>query len=283
MTAVRTSQRVAVLVERRYLTQAQPAGLRAELVARGHEVGTIVTDPMAGPRRVPDWSAYDVVVARGRGRQLLALLASAEAAGLPVVNSASAVRSVVDKAAMGRRLAAAGIPVPRTRCVDPVELRRGQWRFPLICKPVRGDNARGILVVHTAHELRQLRWTEQVALVQEFLPGDGRDLKVYGAGDRVWAVRRVSPLEPDRAEAPEPVRVGPELADLARRCGALFGLTAYGVDCVLTAAGPVVIEVNDLPNYTGVPAASAALADHVTSLAPVPTRSARKAVPCASR
>jgi ribosomal protein S6--L-glutamate ligase len=270
---------VAVLVERRYLTQSQPAGLRAELVARGHEVGTVVTDPMAGPRRVPDWSAYDVVVARGRGRQLLALLTSAEAAGLPVVNSATAVRSVVDKAVMGRRLAAGGVPVPRTRCVEAHELLRGSWRFPLICKPVRGDNARGIQVVHSADELRALRWTEKVALVQEFLPGDGRDLKVYGAGDRVWAVRRVSPLDQDRADTPESVPVGPELAELAHRCRDLFGLTAYGVDCVLTAAGPVVLEVNDFPNYTGVADASAALADHVTSLVP----SARKAVPCASR
>jgi glutathione synthase/RimK-type ligase-like ATP-grasp enzyme len=32
------------------------------------------------------------------------------------------------------------------------------------------------------------------------------------------------------------------------------------VDCVETPAGPVVIEVNDFPNYTGVPGADDALA-----------------------
>jgi glutathione synthase/RimK-type ligase-like ATP-grasp enzyme len=43
----------------------------------------------------------------------------------------------------------------------------------------------------------------------------------------------------------------------------LFGLELYGVDCIETPNGPVVIEVNDFPNYSGVPGSDQLLADHV--------------------
>ena len=55
--------------------------------------------------------------------------------------------------------------------------------------------------------------------------------------------------------------------DLARRCGKLFGLELYGVDCLQTDAGTVVIEVNEFPNYTGVPGADEKLADYVLACA----------------
>ena len=275
-------RRVALLVERRYLSQAQPAALRAALLAAGHEVTVLVTDPVPAGMSTSNWLAFDVVVARGRGPQLLALLGAAAAAGRPAVNTATAIGAVVDKAAMGRVLTLAGLPVPRTRCGAPAELARADWRFPVICKPVRGDNARGIRIVHDRAALAGLRWPEPVALVQDFLSGDGRDLKLYGVGTAVWAVRRASPLAEDRGDPPEPVPVTPTLRALASRAAQLFGFELYGVDCVLTQNGPVVIEVNDFPNYVGVPDASAALASHVISRA-LRSMSPRKAVTCASR
>jgi ribosomal protein S6--L-glutamate ligase len=63
------------------------------------------------------------------------------------------------------------------------------------------------------------------------------------------------------------IEVTDELRELALRCGELFGLELFGVDCLVTATGPVVIEVNEFPNYTGVPDADAALADHVVAAA----------------
>jgi glutathione synthase/RimK-type ligase-like ATP-grasp enzyme len=50
---------------------------------------------------------------------------------------------------------------------------------------------------------------------------------------------------------------------LASRCRRAFGLDLYGIDCIPTDDGPVVIEVNEFPNYTGVPQASERLADYV--------------------
>jgi glutathione synthase/RimK-type ligase-like ATP-grasp enzyme len=116
--------------------------------------------------------------------------------------------------------------------------------------------------------MTNLEWTEPVALAQTYMPTDGYDLKLYGIGDEVWAVRKPSPFnkrsEDDGAESKAGlVPLTPELQALGRRCGELFGLELYGVDCIETADGPLVIEINDFPNYTGVPEADERLADYV--------------------
>ena len=50
---------------------------------------------------------------------------------------------------------------------------------------------------------------------------------------------------------------------LALCCKRLFGLELFGLDCIRTPSGTVVIEVNDFPNYGSVPSASERLADFV--------------------
>lgn len=119
-----------------------------------------------------------------------------------------------------------------------------------------------------------MAWRESVALAQEFHRGDGVDLKLYVAGSAVWAVRRPSPIDIDGSprEAGDPgvpVRVTPLLRSLARTCARLFGLRLLGIDCVLGPDGvPLVVEVNDYPNYRGLPAeANEVLADVVLARA----------------
>jgi ribosomal protein S6--L-glutamate ligase len=85
-------------------------------------------------------------------------------------------------------------------------------------------------------------------------------VKLYAIGGEVWAVRKPSPLAPNAAE-PELMVVTDEARDLARRCGSLFGLELFGVDCVQSERGLSVIEVNDYPNYSCVPDAGVRIAD----------------------
>jgi ribosomal protein S6--L-glutamate ligase len=97
------------------------------------------------------------------------------------------------------------------------------------------------------------------------------DLKLYGVGERIWAIRKPSPLRSNGAPGAQsacsaeatPVELTADLRRLAIDCSELFGLELFGVDCLLTPTGPLVIEVNDYPNYSGVPEANAALASHV--------------------
>lgn len=264
MTITRTSSArprgcVGVLVEDRYLSQHQPAGVVDALTSRGIDVRTIVAETSSASLCLPTWTRdLSVVLPRGRSTALMGLLRCAEQAGVPVVNRAAAIECVVDKAGMAATLAAAGVPTPASWLGSPAQLaRRDDLPFPLVLKPVRGDNARGLAVVHSRQDLLATRWPEPVALAQRFHRGDGFDVKVYVAGERTWAVRRPSPIEEDGSPSTdkdpgEPVAVTPPLAWLAVACSRLFGLRLFGVDCVLTPGGqPLVVEVNDFPNYRG--------------------------------
>jgi [lysine-biosynthesis-protein LysW]--L-2-aminoadipate ligase len=252
---------VCVLVEGRYLTQAQPAGVVQALKSRGVGVRTVVAEGVSVDLSRGSWTrGSSVVVARGRSDAVIGLLRSAEQSGVPVVNTASAIQGVVDKAGLAATLSAAGVPTPTSWLGSPTTLAgRDDLPFPLILKPVLGDNARGLIVVSSHQELRGVTWRESVALAQEFHRGDGWDLKLYVAGRAVWAVRRPSPIDIDGSpragrDPGASLQVTPLLRSLARTCARLFGLRLFGVDCVLDPRGvPLVVEVNDYPNYRGLP------------------------------
>jgi ribosomal protein S6--L-glutamate ligase len=250
--------RIAIAVEARYQAQAQPAGLARALASCGHR-------PIVLDLRDPGGSSLtgiDLLIARGRSPAILDLLGRAESLGIATVNRRASIAAVLDKAAMARSLAAAGIPTPATRVGTIGAIARSSRAsdFPLVVKPLFGDNARGVHVIRTAVELAALPWDEPLALAQPFLPSDGFDLKLYGAGAEVHAVCKPSPIGVHRGERSHPVQVTPALRALALRCGLLFGLELFGVDCIGTPAGPVVIEVNDFPNYSAIPDAGERLA-----------------------
>ena len=265
---------IGLLIERRYLAQRQPSGLVEELRRRGCAVTTI--DPGSSAISLTDDSwlmGIDVCVARGRSDAVLTRLLAAERHGLPTINRASSVAAVVDKASMAVALASAGIPTPPTTLGSPAQLvaELRSDLYPVVVKPLRGDNCRGVEICASADAVGRAAPAEKPLLCQPFLSGDGSDLKLYAVGESVWAVRKPSPLF--RTGSPSnghggptdatPVELTGSMRELALRCGELFGLELFGVDCLLTSSGPVVIEVNEFPNYSGVPDADAALADHV--------------------
>jgi ribosomal protein S6--L-glutamate ligase len=257
---------VGVLFESRYLHQRQPAGLYDELVRRGHDARAIVPEGIWEVGSGNWLDGIDVLVPRGRSLLLLSLVACAERLGVPVVNGRCGIASVHNKVDMSVALVAGGVPTPQTYAAPPQRLADVVPAdcYPLVLKPAFGDNGRGLSVVPDAEQLADVFWPEPVALAQRLVPSDGFDIKLYCIGRDVWAVRKPSPFARLRSPlAPEPVELTHELAALARRCGELFGLELYGVDCVETAQGPLAIEVNEYPNYTGVAEADERLADLV--------------------
>jgi ribosomal protein S6--L-glutamate ligase len=212
---------------------------------------------------VMNWA--DVVVARGRSDAVLVALRAGADAGVPVLDPAEAVAGVRDKVAMAKVLRRAGVPTPAT-FVAPKEMlvaRVPLTAYPLILKPVFGDNGGGLEVVMTRRELQLIDWPERPALAQSFLPTDGVDLKVYAIGNQLSAVHKPSPITPCARTGAWPAVLDDGLANLARTCGRLFGLSMYGVDLLDTPSGLVVVEVNDFPNFTAVPDANELLAGHV--------------------
>jgi ribosomal protein S6--L-glutamate ligase len=213
-------------------------------------------------------AAGDVVLARTRNSFGLALLRAAERPGVMVVPRWHAVIHVRNKARAAETLAVHDVPMPRTLLgASPAGLKRlSPDEFPLLLKPHLGDNAGGIVLVRHPLELDDLTWPEGLVVAQEYIDSGSVDLKLYGVGDRLWAVRRPSPLGSSGSAAlPEPVELTAGLSRLAHACRDAFGLELYGVDVLDSPRGPLVVDVNEFPNYTGVEEAPAAIAELVRS------------------
>ena len=249
---------IGVVAERRYLAQAQPRGVVAALARLGVSADVLDAESAVSAGRCME--SYDLLLARGRSPALLALLARAEAAGVPTINRSEAIAAVLDKGRMATALLAAGLPTPESRVGRLADLAETS-RYPLVVKPILGDNGRGVRIARSRSELLAHADADEVLLAQPLVEGERRDTKLYVAGARVWAVKKASPLhDPGSAEPAEPVALTPALEALALRCTALFGLDLAGVDCVETSRGHVVIEVNDFPNYSGLPEANEVVA-----------------------
>jgi ribosomal protein S6--L-glutamate ligase len=267
--------RIGFIVEPRYMRQEMPWGAIRALRRRHASVDIIRPfecrfDPVRGVARVNGtlsfhMNRYELVVSRNRNALGLAMLAYADAVGIPTINSHVATQRVRNKAEMATVLGPAGVPCAPTMLADDVDALAAlppDW-FPLILKATYGDNSQGLRLVRRPDDLREMHWGDDVVLAQHYVPNDGYDLKLYVCGRRVAAVRKPSPLNGDPKAATCPVRLDSELAALALRCGDAFGLEVYGVDAIETPDGPLVIEVNDFPNFTGVSGAADWLADYI--------------------
>jgi ribosomal protein S6--L-glutamate ligase len=265
-----------VVSDRRYLGQRMPRAVIDWLREARVPIRLLVADDLvvglgdgAASRGSDPWAALapgDVVVARTRHPLGLALLRSIPRRDVEVLTPWEGVASVRNKPRAALSLAEHGIPTPPTFLAGtPAAIKEvPPEHFPLLLKPYLGDNARGIATVRDPSELDDLSWHDGMVLAQTFVPAGGLDIKVYVAGERMWAVRRPSPLgieagwSPDGevGEADEPSRavsMTPTLRRLATSCGALFGLELFGIDVLESPEGPVVVDVNEFPNYTGVP------------------------------
>lgn len=255
--------RVLALVDRRYRSQAQPSGMIAALRDRGAHVEELDETQCATDEWRDVLVRVDVAVARGRCPGTLAVLADVAASGVPVVDTAAAVERVRDKRIMTRLLRDAGLARPRTVICSPEDLVGVDLEYPIIVKPVFGDNAEGLVVLEDPADLLRLRWQDPELIAQEYRPGSGADLKLYVIEDFIAAVRRPSPISPCTARSLGGVPVDDSLREIVDRVSTVFGLRFFGVDCLEVDGRLEVLEVNDFPNYSSVPNASEVLARHV--------------------
>jgi glutathione synthase/RimK-type ligase-like ATP-grasp enzyme/CheY-like chemotaxis protein len=272
---------IALIVESRHLQDAAIRDTRASLTAAGCKVELVVP----GEDRLYDIPAerpaWDAAVSRGRDRGGLGLLAAAEALGVRAINRPAAIDLVRNKVAMQAVLRDHGIPVPRTWFAATANVFKSipSESFPLVVKPFDGDGSLGVALLTRPEDVDALPQLvtdgrRALYLAQEFLETDGSELKLYGIGSRVWAVRKPSPVtfrgpgpaEIVRTDEAELVGLDATLRDIALTCGRACGLELWGVDVAMTRNGPRVIEVNDFPTYSAVPDAGAAIARYVQTL-----------------
>jgi RimK family alpha-L-glutamate ligase len=188
-------------------------------------------------------------------------LARCEAQGVPVVNAPRAIEAAVDKYLTSARIHAAGIPTPRTAVCQTVEdalLAFDQLGGDVVVKPLFGSEGRGISRV-TDREVafRAFQLLAQLGAVlylQEFVPHEGLDLRLFVLGDQVLGMLRRNRTDwrtnVSRGATTEVLTVTDELAALARRAAGAVEADMAGVDVLPSISGErLVVEVNAVPGW----------------------------------
>jgi len=218
---------------------------------------------------------YDLYLFKSHSPLAESLAAAAHYRGAKLFNGYPATMKVRDKVLTATMLLQAGVPTPRTFITDSIETLRPIVReTPIVVKPWRGRRGQGIEICMNEAQFDDLikRRTEAAAdtdddgggedgtalgerliFAQEFEEHEPFDYKAYAIGDYVYAIKRIFPAKTKEEKLGTPVGDDPELVDLVRRCGEVFGLRLYGVDLVKTKKGFSVIEVNCFPGYKGMP------------------------------
>jgi glutathione synthase/RimK-type ligase-like ATP-grasp enzyme len=227
---------------------------------------------------------YDLYLFKSHSPLAESIAAAAHYRGCTLLNEYPATMKVRDKILTCTMLLQAGIPTPRTFVTDSVETLRPVVReIPIVVKPYRGRRGAGIDVCMDEAQFDHLvarraadasasdddggedgtALGERLVFAQEYEEHEPFDYKAYAIGDDVHAIKRVFPATTKEEKEGTPVGDDPELVDLVRRCGKLFGLELYGVDLVKTPKGFSVIEVNCFPGYKGVPEGGRRISDFI--------------------
>ncbi len=189
-------------------------------------------------------------------------LAILEATGMVVLNPPKAVEAAVDKYLTSARLALAGIRTPRTIACQTIDESLAAFELlgrDVIVKPLFGSEGRGLMRIDDVdlawRAFKLLTGGGSIVYLQEFVPNDGYDVRVFLLGDRAWAIRRSNPgdwrANVSRGAKVELFPLTDELVHVARRAAGCVGSTIAGVDLLETPGGWTVLEVNAVPGWKG--------------------------------
>lgn len=144
----------------------------------------------------------------------------------------------------------------------------GAGRPSVVVKAVDGSTGRGagVLIVSAGTLPAQAPFAGPY-LVQDYVPNDGRDRKVYVVGDRIGGLLKRRAIDCGTAAILRGFAPGHRQAAIARRAGAALGLEIYGVDLLEGPDGPVLVDVNAFPSCRGLPGAAERIADHLRGAA----------------
>ena len=272
--------------------------LLAALAARGHQgtavrwtdlAAEVATAPLSevsatvpqGVERFqpPCLESADLIVVRGMpGGGLeevvfrMDLLGRLAARGTPVFNSPRGLEIAIDKYLSLARMAAAGLPVPRTVVAQSPPAIEAAWHSlgkDCVAKPLFGSRGRGIVRISDQESLATLLHSAAVAqpagavaYLQEFVPHDGWDVRILIVGNDTFSIRRFAAPDEWRTNVslggrPEAFEPPQAWIDLARAAARAVETEIAGVDLLPGSDGRVlVLEVNAVPGWRGLESAT---------------------------
>jgi ribosomal protein S6--L-glutamate ligase len=255
------------------------APVLATLSAR-HSVRLLDVRACSGPQACALEKAQqpaDLYLLKSHASQALELALTLEQEGRRVLNSWSAARICQDRVLTTELMQAAHLPWPATRAFPTLAAAlhdartAGNFTWPLIIKSRyshRGDLVDRLTDLAGLQALAE-QWSQEPVVLQEWLPGDGWDIKLWVIDQRVFAARRRTPL--DAAASKENIPIAEhELPavwrELALTIGRAFKMSLYGVDILPGESAPWIVDINAFPGFRGVSGASEALVDLVERL-----------------
>ncbi len=164
----------------------------------------------------------------------------------------------------------AGLPWPQTQSFDTLEEMLSQpdaliqVPYPFIVKSRYSHRGDLVDKVGSRTQLQALaaQWGQEPVVLQELVASDGWDIKVWVIDEHIFAARRRTPLEAIASKEDFPIatdELSEQFLHIIVEIGRVFNLRLYGVDLLMTAQGPVVVDINAFPGFRGVPDADSAL------------------------
>lgn len=212
--------------------------------------------------------AHDLYVLKVKSEAALQYAQVLHVKGATTLNPYPVTALCRDKIATTEALHRAGVPVPRTYVeTDAAALSPLLVEGPLIVKPYRGSQGRGVRVVRSAEDLQTVVVGSEPVMAQQYLEPDGRDRKVYRIGEEYFCVKRVWPPTTYAEKLGEVTTVDGPLREVAEQCGRALGIDLYGVDVIFNGGRPFVVDLSSFPGFKGVPEAARRLGEYIYAAA----------------
>jgi ribosomal protein S6--L-glutamate ligase len=211
---------------------------------------------------------HDLYILKSGTELALSLAGALHAVGARMLNPYPVAATMRDKIASMRVLEAAGVPVPETYVTSQARrLAPLLDAGPLVLKPYRGSQGRGVHIIWDADELDDVSNDEGLVFAQRYHKPEGEDHKIYVIGDQMFGVRRIFPAKTYEEKIGQPFTITAELREIALRCGKAFGVELFGFDVVMSGGKPYVVDIQGFPGFKGVPDAALRLADYLYAAA----------------
>ncbi len=243
------------------LVYAPYESLAARLDAQGRHIATSAAGDLA---------AFDTVFCRtmpaGTLEQItfrLAVLHSAYAAGVPIINPPRTLELAIDKYATLVRVASLGYRVPETIVVQSRKAAMEAFDSlggDVVVKPIFGGEGRGVMRIQD----RQLAWycfstlegLGAALYVQKFVWPGGRDTRMLIIGAETFGIRRTNDRDFRTNVAGggigRAVELTPAQHAMARHIAQSMSLLIGSIDLIdCDVHGSVVVEVNGVPGWKG--------------------------------
>ncbi len=182
--------------------------------------------------------------------------------GCRVINTAETIERSVDKFHASFLIERAGLPTPRTQVAERFDDAMECFAAlggDVVLKPLFGSEGKGIVRISDAdvayRTFRALEVAKSVYYLQEYLPSQGWDVRVFVLGGRtLGSIKRVAAGWKTNVSLGASTEIYPmneEIERLALETASVFGADYCGVDLYPSPEGFKVIETNGIPGWRG--------------------------------